>query len=86
MASNCLHTEDWEAHLEIVHPVDHVEEGEGEWEEDPRKAVDLRCGVERPAGQHRRLLPLLPARQDHSSRDRPEGRYLFLNSPIGFVG
>ena len=73
-------------HLEIVHPVDDVEEGEGEWEEDPRKAVDLRCGVERPAGQHRRLLPLLPARQDHSSRDRPEGRYLFLNSPIGFVG
>ena len=84
MASNCLHTE--EDHLEIVHPVDHVEEGEGEREEDPRKAVDLRGGVERPPGQHRRLLPLLPARQDHVSQDRPEVRYWFLNSPIRFVG
>ena len=84
MASNCLHRE--EAHLEIVHPVDHVEEGEGEREEDPRKAVDLRGGVERPAGQHRRLLPLLPARQDHVSRDRPEVRSWFLNSPVCFVG
>ena len=84
MASNCLHTE--EGHLEIVHPVDHVEEGEGEREEDPRKAVDLRGGVERPAGQHRRLLPLLPARQDHVSRDRPKVRYWFLNSPVCFVG
>ena len=84
MASNCFHTA--EAHLEIVHPVDHVEEGEGEREEDPRKAVDLRGGVERPAGQHRRLLPLLPDRQDHVSRDRKEIRYWFMNSPIGFVG
>ena len=33
-------------HLEIMHPVDDVEEGEGEGEEDPGKAVDLRRRVE----------------------------------------
>ena len=60
MASNCLHTEDWEAHLEIVHPVDDVEEGEGEWEEDPGEAVDLRGRVERATRQHCRLLAFLP--------------------------
>ena len=46
--------------LEIMHPVDDVEEGEGEREEDPGEAVDLRGRVERPAGQHCRLLSLLP--------------------------
>ena len=43
-----------------MHPVDDVEEGEGEREEDPGEAVDLRGRVERPAGQHCRLLSLLP--------------------------
>ena len=43
-----------------MHPVDDVEEGEGEGEEDPGEAVDLRGRVERPAGQHCCLLTLLP--------------------------
>ena len=50
-----------------MHPVDDVEEGEGEGEEDPGEAVDLRGRVERAAGQHCRLLPLLP---DQDSFDR----------------
>ena len=48
-----------------MHPVDDVEEGEGEGEEDSGEAVDLRGRVERSAGQHCRLLPLLPDHQDH---------------------
>ena len=43
-----------------MHPVDDVEEGEGEREEDPGEAVDLRGRVERSAGQHCRFLPLFP--------------------------
>ena len=43
-----------------MHPVDDVEEGEGEGEEDPGEAVDLRGRVERSAGQHCRFLPLFP--------------------------
>ena len=49
-----------EEDLEIVHPVDDVEEGEGEREEDPGEAVDLRGRVERATCQHCRLLALLP--------------------------
>ena len=55
----------YDGDLEIMHPVDDVEEGEGEGEEDPGEAVDLRGRVERSAGQHCRLLPLLPDQQDH---------------------
>ena len=43
-----------------MHPVDDVEEGEGEGEEDPGEAVDLRRRVERAAGQHCCLLTFLP--------------------------
>ena len=43
-----------------MHPVDDVEEGEGEGEEDSGEAVDLRRRVERAAGQHCCLLTFLP--------------------------
>ena len=45
-----------------MHPVDDVEEGEGEGEEDSGEAVDLRRRVERAAGQHCCLLTFLPDR------------------------
>ena len=45
---------------EVVGPVDHIEEGEAEWEEDPGERVDLGRGVEGAACQHGGLLTLLP--------------------------
>ena len=60
-----------------MHPVDDVEEGEGEGEEDPGEAVDLRGRVERAAGQHCCLLTLLPGNQDQLS---PFHRYTLLTT------
>ena len=62
--------------LEIMHPVDDVEEGEGEREEDPGEAVDLRGRVERSAGQHCRFLPLFPEKVKVFDLDPSKYRYI----------